>query len=133
MRHGLICPVERNHSPFQLILSKAKEPKHGEGLQNIQKPVSRIIQKDGFHEITILGKLLQEGIADELLVALEKNLEKGELNYLLNLSELSYVNSSGIALFIRILTKIRTKGGELVVHNPNSIIQKSSSLKKIAI
>jgi anti-anti-sigma factor len=90
-----------------------------------------IIQKDGFHEITIIGKLLQEGIADEILVALEKNLETGELNYLLNLSQLSYVNSSGIALFIRILTKVRTKGGELIVHNPNSIIQRLFTITKL--
>jgi anti-sigma B factor antagonist len=91
----------------------------------------KISEKTYFSEIEIYGKLLQEGIAEPLLLDLENKLEDGKENFLLNLSQLSYTNSSGIALFIRILTKIRTKGGELVVLNPNETVSKLFTITKL--
>jgi anti-sigma B factor antagonist len=91
----------------------------------------KITDKTHFSEIEIHGKLLQEGISEPLLLELEKKLENGKENFLLNLSQLSYTNSSGIALFIRILTKIRTKGGELVVLNPNETVSKLFTITKL--
>jgi anti-sigma B factor antagonist len=91
----------------------------------------KISAKLNFSEIAISGKLLQEGLADPILVELETALENGNENFLLNLSQLSYTNSSGIALFIRILTKIRTKGGELLVLNPNETVSKLFTITKL--
>jgi anti-sigma B factor antagonist len=90
-----------------------------------------ISAKGNYSEIVISGKLLQDGIADGLLTEVDTALENGALSYLLNLSQLSYTNSSGIALFIRILTKIRTKGGELIVLNPNETVSKLFTITKL--
>ncbi|MFP5470327.1 MAG: STAS domain-containing protein [Bacteroidia bacterium] len=42
-------------------------------------------------------------------------IEKGTNHVILNLSELEYMNSSGINMFVSILTKARNNGGDAVI------------------
>ena len=52
-------------------------------------------------------------------------------NVVLDLSNLSYVNSSGIAFFIKVLTRARLNQGDVVVMNVNNQLTKIFELTKI--
>lgn len=52
-------------------------------------------------------------------------------NVVLDLSNLSYVNSSGIAFFIKVLTRARLNQGDVVVINVNNQLTKIFELTKI--
>jgi anti-anti-sigma factor len=52
-------------------------------------------------------------------------------NVVLDLTSLSYVNSSGIAFFIKVLTRARLNQGDVVVMNVNEQLTKIFELTKI--
>ncbi len=52
-------------------------------------------------------------------------------NVVLDLTNLSYVNSSGIAFFIKVLTRARLNQGDVVVMNVNEQLTKIFELTKI--
>ena len=52
-------------------------------------------------------------------------------NVVLDLAKLSYVNSSGIAFFIKVLTRARLNQGDVVVLNVNEQLTKIFELTKI--
>jgi anti-anti-sigma factor len=52
-------------------------------------------------------------------------------NVVLDLEKLSYVSSSGIAFFIRVLTRARLNQGDVVVLNVNEQLTKIFELTKI--
>ncbi len=52
-------------------------------------------------------------------------------NVVLDLTNLSYVNSSGIAFFIKVLTRARLNQGDVVVMNLNEQLTKIFELTKI--
>jgi anti-sigma B factor antagonist len=51
----------------------------------------------------------------EIIQQVEKNSASGQKNWLCDLSKLTYCNSMGLNLFIRILTRSRTAGGDCVL------------------
>ena len=52
-------------------------------------------------------------------------------NVVLDLSSLSYVNSSGIAFFIKVLTRARLNQGDVIFMNVNEQLTKIFELTKI--
>ncbi len=52
-------------------------------------------------------------------------------NVVLDLSKLSYINSSGISFFIKVLTRARLNQGDVVVMNINDLLTKIFELTKI--
>jgi anti-sigma B factor antagonist len=52
-------------------------------------------------------------------------------NVVLDLEKLSYVNSSGIAFFVKVLTRARLNQGDVVVLNVNEQLTKIFELTKI--
>lgn len=62
-----------------------------------------------------MGRLTEKEQSEELIALFEEMLSKGENSVMLELSGLEYVNSSGLNLFIGMLTKARNAGGELVI------------------
>ena len=65
--------------------------------------------------LQLTGSLLTDAEGTQLMEAVLQELEAGQKRFVLDLSELKHVNSSGLGIFIRLLTRIRTAGGELVV------------------
>lgn len=61
------------------------------------------------------GELIDRNQAKELLAEIEASIAKGENKILLNLQELKYINSSGLNVFINILTKARKESGEVAI------------------
>lgn len=74
------------------------------------------------------GKLMSDADladANELLNTLTN------WNVVLDLENLSYVNSSGIAFFVKVLTRARLNQGDVVVLNVNDQLTKIFELTKI--
>lgn len=76
---------------------------------------TQIEVSNGVLIISLKGKVLEESVLKEVLQAAEKQLGSVKGKVLLNLSELDYINSTGINFFIKLLTKARVHGGDLVL------------------
>ncbi len=61
------------------------------------------------------GELIDKNQATDFIADIEKHLSAGNLKVVLDLSDLKYINSSGLNVLINILTKARKNGGEAVV------------------
>jgi len=78
--------------------------------------------------ITLEGKLL----SDADLKAVSAEIEKLQnWNIVLDLKDLSHVNSSGIAFMVRILTRSRVNGGDTVIAAVNSSLKKLFDITKM--
>ena len=59
-------------------------------------------------------------------------LERTRLDFcLVNITDVRYINSSGIGVLITILTKFRNKGGELYLVNPSEHVKKLLIITKL--
>jgi len=86
---------------------------------------------DNFLEFSLSGKILDKDQAQPLVTEIESNLENGENKIILNLTDLEYMNSSGLNSFISILTKARTAGGEAVICCVNKKINELLLITKL--
>jgi anti-anti-sigma factor len=78
--------------------------------------------------ITLEGKLL----SDADLKAVSTEIEKLQnWNIVLDLKDLTHVNSSGIAFMVRILTRSRVNGGDAVIAQVNSNLKKLFDITKM--
>lgn len=71
-----------------------------------------------------------EGLTD-IMQQVEQTIAMGKSNWLCELSDLAYCNSTGLNLFIRILTKARNAGGDCALINPQTGVQKLFELSKL--
>jgi anti-sigma B factor antagonist len=74
-----------------------------------------ITLQDGLRLISLTGRLMQREQAETLIGEFGMLLDNGENRLLLDLSELEYVNSSGLNLIIGMLTRARNAGGDLAI------------------
>jgi anti-sigma B factor antagonist len=58
-----------------------------------------------------------------LINTVEAKIELGEVNYIIDFSELPFMNSNGLAFLISILTRARSAGGEVVIANISEKIE----------
>lgn len=87
-----------------------------------------ILSEGSISVVKIKGRILSDLDLEEL----KERLEKNSLSQLvLDLSELTNTNSSGIAFMIRAMTKARINGGDVVLSNPNTGIQKLIDISKL--
>ncbi|MSP70254.1 MAG: anti-sigma factor antagonist [Bacteroidetes bacterium] len=73
------------------------------------------IQTEPIAIISLYGELIDRTEAQQLLNQLNLLSEGGIKNFILELSELKYMNSTGLNVLINVLTKARKNGGELVI------------------
>ena len=57
--------------------------------------------------------------------------ERGHKNVVLNLKDVSYIDSSGIGELVASVTTLRNRGGDLKVVNPNMVVQKLLNMTKL--
>lgn len=70
---------------------------------------------DGFHLISVSGRLMQREQGEEMMSDFNALMEQGHIRLLLDLTALEHVNSSGLNLLIGMFTKARNAGGELAI------------------
>jgi len=90
-----------------------------------------ISNHENYFLIQLKGDLIDKSLADSLINELEKQLQSGNLKYVLDFSELNYLNSNGLGVLVKILTKIRNKGGELSGFALNDKIKKLLLITKL--
>ncbi len=92
-------------------------------------------------EIQVLflsGELIDKNQALELIKKVDELLEFGKNKLIIDLTNLKYMNSSGLNVLIQLLTKARTRGGESVICNVSKkvnellVITKLNTLFKVA-
>jgi len=77
------------------------------------------------------GDLIGENNGPELVELVNDSLAKGMKYCLIDISDVRYINSSGIGVLITLLTKFRNKGGELFLIKPSEHVQKLLIITKL--
>ena len=89
--------------------------------------------------IFLSGELIDKNQATDLMKQVDEILELGNNKLIIDLSDLKYMNSSGLNVLIQLLTKARTHGGESVIFNVSKkvndllVITKLNTLFKVAL
>lgn len=74
-----------------------------------------ISEQDGLRLIRVGGRLMQRDEADNLIFEFGTMFDNGENTFLIDLSDLELISSSGLSLIIGMLTKTRNAGGDLAI------------------
>ena len=74
--------------------------------------------------VNLEGKLITEQDSKKISEQIIKEISKKYNTVIINLSKLNYINSSGFNNFLKILTSSRNLGGDTILYNPNSLIEK---------
>jgi anti-sigma B factor antagonist len=74
-----------------------------------------VVQKQPVAILSLYGDLIDRNLAQSLMDEVNKLSEEGQHNFVFELSELKYMNSTGLNVLINVLTKSRKSGGDLVI------------------
>lgn len=86
---------------------------------------------DQIAEFRLQGSLLSETDRDSIKADLTKYIEDGIVHFLIDLTDLKHVNSTGLGIFITLYTRVRGKSGEMVINNPSENIQNLLKITKL--
>ena len=87
--------------------------------------------QNGILFLRLTGDLIGSPDTDQLLALVNMHLGE-ELNQCaVDLSEIRYINSTGIGVLVSLLTKFRSRGGELILINPADHPKKMLVLTKL--
>lgn len=88
-------------------------------------------KKDNVLVIRLKGDLIGEDNGLSILEVVNNSILEKTLKCVIDISELRYINSSGIGVLITILTKFRNKGGEVYLLKPSESVQKLLVITKL--
>lgn len=97
-----------------------------------------ISEENNFQILKLSGELIDKHQAVDLIRSIDGLLDTDKNKWALDLSDLKYMNSSGLNVLIQILTKTRNKGGESVIFNVSKkvnellVITKLNTLFKVS-
>ena len=81
--------------------------------------------------IDLYGRYTNIDAVEVLNEEVENFISKGKRTFVLDLNNVEYMNSSGLNLLLRIFTKIRNKGGDMLIINPSESVEKLLSVSKL--
>ncbi|HTH57480.1 MAG TPA: STAS domain-containing protein [Cyclobacteriaceae bacterium] len=81
--------------------------------------------------LRISGDLIGEDSGTQLVGTVNEAMSHEVFTCIIDISELRYINSSGIGVLITILTKFRNKGGEVYLMNPSESVKKLLIITKL--
>lgn len=81
--------------------------------------------------VRLAGDLIGEQTGTNLLDAVNSAIQEKVLTCIIDISQLRYINSSGIGVLITVLTKFRNKGGEVYLMKPSENVQKLLVITKL--
>jgi anti-sigma B factor antagonist len=79
----------------------------------------------------LAGELIDRNQAVKMLEEIDTAITKGENKVILDLAELKYINSSGLNVFINILTKARKASGDVAICCVNKKINELLVITKL--
>ena len=86
---------------------------------------------DQIVRITLTGDMTGFEDSQSLLKEVDTIIKQGVLLCVADISQIRYMNSSGINTLTTLLTKFRTRGGELVLTKPSEQVQKLLIITKL--
>ena len=86
-------------------------------------------EKAGLYKLS--GSLIGEHDGMSLLNHFADRVEEGQHHFVIDLSAIKHINSTGLGVFITLLTKARKKGGEVVLVNPSEYIKNLLLITKL--
>lgn len=81
--------------------------------------------------LRISGDLIGEDAGSRLVEVVNEAVSHQVKICVIDISELRYINSSGIGVLIIILTKFRNKGGEVYLMKPSENVKKLLAITKL--
>ena len=81
--------------------------------------------------IALTGDLIGSPDTQQLLQLVDGYLGEAVTNCAVDLSAVRYINSTGLGILVSLLTKFRSRGGELVLINPADHPRKMLALTKL--
>ncbi|SHO65192.1 anti-sigma B factor antagonist [Algoriphagus zhangzhouensis] len=79
----------------------------------------------------IKGDLIGDEVGPKLVEVVSDAVEEGVKTFVVDLSEVRYISSSGIGLLITMLTKMRNIGGEVYLTSPSDHVKKLLIITKL--
>jgi anti-sigma B factor antagonist len=86
---------------------------------------------NGILFLTLTGDLIGSPDTQQLLDSVNNYLGDAVTNCAVDLSGIRYINSTGIGVLVSLLTKFRSRGGEMVLINPADHPKKMLALTKL--
>ncbi len=75
-----------------------------------------VSDREGAKVFHLKGRLMDQQQADQLMAVLDQHLKDNEgVNVILDMSELVYMNSTGLNIMISVLTRTRKAGGQVLL------------------
>ena len=87
--------------------------------------------QNGILFVRLTGDLIGSSDTDQLLQSVNDHLGEAIPNCAVDLSEIRYINSTGIGVLVSLLTKFRSRGGEMVLINPADHPKKMLAITKL--
>ena len=85
----------------------------------------------GYAVITISGRLALGGETEKLNAAMNALLQKDQKRFVLDITALDYVDSSGVGMLVSCLSSVKKAGGDLKVVGANQRIKRIFSMTGI--
>ncbi|TVT37223.1 STAS domain-containing protein [Hymenobacter setariae] len=86
---------------------------------------------NGILFLTLTGDLIGSPDTQQLLDSVNEYLGEAVTNCAVDLSGIRYINSTGIGVLVSLLTKFRSRGGEMILINPADHPKKMLALTKL--
>lgn len=87
--------------------------------------------ENGLMVLNLSGDIIGEEDNKPLYDEVDAFLEKGGNDLIIDISDVRYINSSGIGVLITLLTKLRNKDGEVCLVNPSESVEKLLIITKL--
>ena len=87
--------------------------------------------QNGILFVRLIGDLIGSPDTDQLLQSVNDHLGEAIPNCAVDLSQVRYINSTGIGVLVSLLTKFRSRGGEMVLINPADHPKKMLAITKL--
>ncbi len=88
-------------------------------------------EKQGIHIIKLSGNLLSDTSYENLLDHTQTQIDEGQKQFIIDLSGIDYMNSAGISVLIRLLTRTRQSDGDTVLAGVSNELSKILSVTKL--
>lgn len=87
--------------------------------------------KDGVAVIYLSGNLLGENANGPVLDYVKQQLDSGVKKVLFNLTDLKYINSTGLGMLMTALAKVKNAGGDMYLCNVPDLMTKILKMMKL--
>lgn len=91
----------------------------------------RIEKEAKAHFLYLTGDLIGDDIGPKLVEFVSDAVNDNVMIFLVDLSEVRYISSSGIGLLITMLTKMRNAGGDVYLTTPSEHVKKLLIITKL--